>query len=423
MSERKILIKDVCKLNSETVGSKSKLKFIQYLDTSNITRNKIDQVQLLDSDVLPFPSRAQRKVKKETIIYSTVRPEQEHFGFLENPPENLIVSTGFVTIDVVDQNINPKFFYYALTRKDITSYLQTVATNNVSSYPSINPSDLGGLELKIPSDIEIQRKISSVLSTLDAKIEVNNRINSQLEAIAKTLYDYWFVQFDFPNQDGKPYKSSGGKMLYNELLKREIPEGWKVKNFGAYAPCKGGYAFKSEWWSDKGLPVIKIKDINEDYTLNVSDFSYVEEDKYEKAKNFEAFSGDIIIAMTGATIGKFAIVPKYDKRILVNQRVGLFNLGSNPFEKLPFFINSMSQSYFREMVFLVCTGAAQPNISSDQIDSIPLLLPEKHLISDYNNKFISFYRQIINKNYENQQLTQLRDWLLPMLMNGQVKVS
>jgi len=129
------------------MGKSDFLPLIQYLDTSNITRNKIDKIQFFDGGKSVIPSRAKRRVKHETIIYSTVRPDQEHHGFLEHPADNLIVSTGFTTIDVIDNSINPKFLYYSLTRNKITDYLHTIATNNVSAYPSINPDDVGNLEL------------------------------------------------------------------------------------------------------------------------------------------------------------------------------------------------------------------------------------------------------------------------------------
>lgn len=153
MEFRSIVIKDICILNSESIGSKNAPQKIKYLDTSSITKNQIDCYQLLDSHVNQFPSRAKRKVKKATIIYSTVRPNQEHYGFFEEPEDDIIVSTGFVTIDVIDSDVDPKFLYYCITQNNITNYLHTIAVNNVSSYPSINPDDLGKINLIIPNDI------------------------------------------------------------------------------------------------------------------------------------------------------------------------------------------------------------------------------------------------------------------------------
>jgi len=316
----------------------------------------------------------------------------------------------------IKPNINSKYGYYCLLNSNLQSRLRG------STQPFVSYDLLNEVKIYLPN-IQTQKSIAKVLSDLDAKIELNNKINRELEAMAKTLYDYWFVQFDFPNEQGKPYKSSGGKMVYNEELKREIPEGWEVKRFGDYARVKSGFAFKSNWWQNKGIPVLKIKDIKEDYTLNLSDFSFVSEDKIKIASNFKSSAGDVVIAMTGATIGKFAIIPYTDKPILINQRVGLYDLGDKRFEKLPFLVNSMKQDFFRLKVFQMSGGAAQPNISGEQLDEFPLIYPNTELVNKYNENFISSYKRIANNIKQNQQLTELRDWLLPMLMNGQVTVG
>ena len=419
---RIVQVKDVAELNIATYKKDEFPTNIQYLDTSSLKKNIVENFQFLNINTDVIPSRAQRKIKKNTILYSTVRPNQEHFGIFEKLLDNIVVSTGFTTLDVIDDEINPKYLFYLLTQPHITEYLHTIATNSVSAYPSISPNDLGNLKFRVP-ELSTQQKIASVLSALDSKIELNNRINAELEAMAKTLYDYWFVQFDFPDKNGKPYKTSGGKMIWNEELKREIPEGWENGFFGDYAKLKGGFAFKSSWWAETGLPVIKIKDINEDYTLSLENCSCVNEDKYGIAKNYEVLPGDVVIALTGATVGKYGIVTKSEKQVLVNQRVGFFKLGETPLNKLPFLINSLNQEYFRKTVFVLASGAAQPNISTDQIDEIQLIIPENEIIKTFNETCKPFYEVIIKNQIENQKLTELRDWLLPMLMNGQVKVK
>ena len=315
--------------------------------------------------------------------------------------------------------VETDFLYYALK-----NYVHNIKKRSQGSvFDTINLNSFDLMEIEIPIELSTQQKIASVLSALDSKIELNNRINAELEAMAKTLYDYWFVQFDFPDKNGKPYKTSGGKMVWNEELKREIPEGWENGFFGDYAKLKGGFAFKSSWWAETGLPVIKIKDINEDYTLSLENCSCVNEDKYGIAKNYEVLPGDVVIALTGATVGKYGIVTKSEKQVLVNQRVGFFKLGETPLNKLPFLINSLNQEYFRKTVFVLASGAAQPNISTDQIDEIQLIIPENEIIKTFNETCKPFYEVIIKNQIENQKLTELRDWLLPMLMNGQVKVN
>ncbi len=241
-------------------------------------------------------------------------------------------------------------------------------------------------------------------------------INHNLEAMAKQLYDYWFVQFDFPNEDGKPYKSSGGKMIWDTKLKREIPEEWDIMPIGDYAPCKGGYAFKSNDFCQSGVPVIKIGNIQDDCTLNMADCQCI-----KNCDNVQYLTNrfDLVIAMTGATIGKFAIA---QRNYWVNQRVGRFDLGNNPIHRLGYLFNSVKQEYFREQIFQIASGCAQPNISSEQIDSIYILKPKDTILSQYNHFCESLLKQQSESLLEIEELTKQRDELLPLLMNGQVEV-
>ncbi len=175
-------IKDFCNINSSSITSNDEIENILYLDTSNLTENEIGCLQ-------PFvlskaPSRAQRKVKHNTILYSMVRPNQKHYGILTNPSDNVIASTGFVTLDIKDEereNYDAHFLYYILTQNWVTSYLQTIAENSASSYPSINPSDIGNLNFTLPK-VEAQRQLAAVLRNIDEKIALNKLINQNLAA-------------------------------------------------------------------------------------------------------------------------------------------------------------------------------------------------------------------------------------------------
>ena len=247
---------------------------------------------------------------------------------------------------------DPKYLYYFL--KNL--HLDKMFDKGSSVVPSLDRKVVHSLNVPCHKDIDCQKRIAAILSKIDRKIELNRAINQNLEAMAKQLYDYWFVQFDFPNEDGKPYKSSGSAMVWNEELKREIPQGWSNMSIGDYAPCKSGYAFKSKDFGGKGLPVIKIGNIQENYTLDMTDSQCI--DLFNKTL-FLAKRYDLVIAMTGATIGKFAIS---QSNYWVNQRVGRFDLGDRPLSRLGFLFNSLKQEYFREQVFQIACGCAQPNI-------------------------------------------------------------
>jgi len=290
-----------------------------------------------------------------------------------------------------NQEITNQFFlFYLLKNKQSDIY----NLQKGSAQPHVYPEQLKDIEISLP-DLPTQTAIARILSSLDDKIELNNKINKELENLARTIYEYWFVQ------------NAGEK--------------WERKSLGEYIQSTGGFAFKSTEWKNEGYPTIKIKDIQEDNTLNFNGIDYVSKDTSIDDK-FVAKAGEVVIAMTGATIGKVAVVPFHSDKIYVNQRVGIFK-SPNPLEKLPFLINSLNQNYVREMIFLIASGAAQPNISNEQINSIPLVIPNEELIKKYNDMMKSSYIQILNNQQENAELSRLRDFLLPLLMNGQVRVK
>ncbi|HJD16316.1 MAG TPA: restriction endonuclease subunit S [Candidatus Enterococcus stercoripullorum] len=191
---------------------------------------------------------------------------------------------------------------------------------------------------------------------------------------------------------------------------------------GDYCLVKSGFAFKSSWWTHNGIKVIKIGSINQD-NLNLLECSYVDEDKIEKATDFKVGAGDLLIAMTGATIGKFAMVPYSSEILLVNQRVGKFFLGDNPVEKLPFIYCTLKQPEVYYEIVNRGQGSAQPNISASDIMSIPCVIPSKETINEFNDTAQPLFDLIISNQRENQQLSELRDSLLPKLMSGEVDVS
>ena len=182
--------------NQNTYSPKEDWQFVNYLDTGNITMNRVDEIQCINTLTDKLPSRARRKVKSNSIIYSTVRPNQLHYGIIKEQPENFLVSTGFAVIDVDFEKAVPDYIYYALTQQEVTEHLQAIAEQSVSAYPSIKPSDIENLELLLP-DKNTQGKIVAILRSIDEKIKQNNEINNNLEEQAQTLFKAWFVDFEF----------------------------------------------------------------------------------------------------------------------------------------------------------------------------------------------------------------------------------
>lgn len=178
---KKIRIGDVCTTNGTTYSIKESWPFVNYLDTGNITNNRIESIQRVDVKNEKLPSRARRKVKRNSIIYSTVRPNQRHFGIIKEQPDNFLVSTGFTVIDTDESKLDANFLYYVLSQDTIVEALHAIAEQSTSTYPSIRPSDIENLEINVP-DIATQKRISMTLCSLDSKIAHNIAINKNLAA-------------------------------------------------------------------------------------------------------------------------------------------------------------------------------------------------------------------------------------------------
>ncbi|MFM5944516.1 MAG: restriction endonuclease subunit S, partial [Dolichospermum sp.] len=209
-----------------------------FLNTSDVLEGKI-----LINNYMPInqlKGQAKKTIQNGDILFSEIRPKNKRYAYVDvDKPEDYIVSTKLMVLRNKTSDVLTKYIYYFLTYDGMLDYLQMRAENRICSFPQITFDILKPILVNIPSIIQ-QQKIIDVISNIDNKIELNNRINSELENLAKTIYDYWFVQFDFPDENGKPYKSCGGKMVYNQELKREIPAGWEVGTLSKLGDIAGG---------------------------------------------------------------------------------------------------------------------------------------------------------------------------------------
>ena len=306
----------------------------------------------------------------------------------------------------VDKRIvYPKFMAFYL-RSPL--FRRTIINNTVMTLrASFNEAMFSYLEIMLP-DFDTQKKIGDFLYSLEKKKQTNNQINQELEAMAKTLYDYWFVQFDFPDQNGKPYKSSGGKMVYHPELKREIPEGWGVEKLFDIADVQYGYPFSTDYFNctGEGVPVIRIRDI---LGNDITNYSTEEvEDKYK------INVGDVLIGMDG----NFHMNYWIKEDCYLNQRVVKVNS-----DKLPNMVLKYQIEPFIKLREKSVSRTTVGHLSDKDLKAINVILPKDKYLSSIFEKFESILENIIINQQQNQELTQLRDWLLPMLMNGQVKVE
>ena len=296
-------------------------------------------------------------------------------------------------------------YYLQYIKKYLLQISKVGGTRN-----ALTKEAIGKLPIKISDDCN---KISKILDNIDQKIHTNNQINQELEAMAKTLYDYWFVQFDFPDQNAKPYKSSGGKMVYHPELKREIPEGWGVDSLWNIANFYNGLAmqkYRPDTNEDDYLPVIKIREMMNGFSKDT------ERARLDIPSEAVVDRGDILFSWS-ATLE--VIIWGKEKGAL-NQHI--FKVTSDTYPKS--FIYFELKSYLKVFKAIAeLRKTTMGHITQDHLKQAKIVVPPIELISKLDAKLqpIMLKQQILEN--QNQELTQLRDWLLPMLMNGQGKVE
>lgn len=305
------------------------------------------------------------------------------------------------------------FLYYSLK-----NYVRNIIKRSQGSvFDTINLKSFDLMEIEIPKSITTQKKIAKVLSDLDAKIEINNKITQELEAMAKTLYDYWFVQFDFPNANGKPYKSSGGKMVFNEELKREIPEGWEVKNLIDLCTKIGdGLHGTPKYVEDSEYCFINGNNLKNGFISIDSDTKKVSFQEFD-SQNIVLDSDSILLSING-TLGNLAIYN--NEKVMLGKSSAFLNCKEN---NRTYCYEYLNQEHMKKVFWNIATGSTIKNLGLESLKKLKILDPNNNLIENFDKltKYIVNKRRIIFK--ENQKLSELRDWLLPMLMNGQVSVG
>lgn len=385
-------------------------KGIPVIRNYNLKDGKIDCTNLSFVSEEGYKERVKRAIPEESdIIISREAP----MGVVGIVPKGFQCCLGqrLVLLKIDKSKCLPKYLLYTLMSEYVQ--LQIRRINQTGSIVSnLNISSLR--ELKIPlHSFEEQRKIANILSAIDDKIQINNQINQELEAMAKTLYDYWFVQFDFPDQNGKPYKSSGGKMVYHPELKREIPEGWGVAKLDSLLKI-GKETTNPIKFPNEEFKYYSIPEFDTTGTYSLEHGESIKSNKFKVEKN------DLLVSKLN---------PWFNRVI--------YNLEENAISSTEFIVWKTFNRYEKNFLYQVATGKefieyctrfatgtsnSHKRVSPDIM--IGFQIPfEKTYIQKFGETIDSIRTQVLQNNEQNQELTQLLDWLLPMLMNGQVKVE
>ena len=313
--------------------------------------------------------------------------------------------------------LDTDYLYYWL--KNYVDVLLNKSQGSV--FNTINLSTFDDIKIELPS-IADQRKISNLLTLLDDKIEINNQINQELEAMAKTLYDYWFVQFDFPDQNGKPYKSSGGKMVYHPELKREIPEGWGVEKLENLGTIVGGST--------------PTKSISDNFTKGGEGYSWITPNDLSNNKGNKFIkNGEIDVTVRGLKDAGLKLYP--EGTVLMSSRapVGYLAISTKEITTNQGFKSFIpDKKYGKNYIYYTlqnnlkvieqhASGSTFKEISATVLKDITIIQPNLDIVKKFEEKVSSINSYIKVNEEQKQELTQVRDWLLPMLMNGQVKVE
>ena len=350
-----------------------------------------------------------KTVQKGDILFSEIRPANRRFALVtKDDCADYVVSTKLMVLRKYNNEVDLRYFYYCLTNQPFLDMLQRKAENRIGSFPQITFDLLSEYAFPVPSLSE-QEKIANIIFSLDHKIELNKQINDNLEAMAKQLYDYWFVQFDFPNEEGKPYKSSGGAMVWNEKLKREIPQGWSNGVLSDVANITMGQSPDGSSYNEDGEGIIFYQG-STDFGLRFPNIR-----QYTTSPSRYANKGDILMSVR-APVGALNIA---NNDCCIGR--GLSALSSK--------IGSMTHLYYLMNDFRLkfegmnSAGTTFGSITKDELFSLPVIIPTKSVISEFEKVCEPIFDKQMIIGEEINALTKQRDELLPLLMNGQATVN
>ena len=335
-------------------------------------------------------------------------------------PENFYGCLGrrLGIIRVKSDAVDYKWLYYFFQSPQWKCYIKNHIIKG-STVNRISVDEMPGYE--IPAcGIADQKKIASVLSALDDKIALNKKMNQKLEAMAKRLYDYWFVQYDFPDKNGHPYKTTGGPMTYNTTLKREIPAGWEVSSFTDFGFFKNGINYDKNEIGDETVKIVNVRNISDSTTyFNIDELDDITL-KSDDIQKFVATPKDILLARSGSP-GATRLLPQTDKKIIYCGFIIRYQLNEQDLDKQLYLFHVLKG--YEQVTSTQSAGSILKNISQDTLNALMVVMPQSSVLDAFNKKIAPIYSMLRKNICELNKLTALRDKLLPLLMNGQVVVG
>ena len=389
-----------------------------FINGNNLKDGKI----IITKDTLKITAREFEKIKRQLKPHNTVLVSINgtlgNIALYEDEKIALGKSACYLNLK------NPAyrmFLRYILETNDFKKYMNRIAGQ--STIKNVSPTQITEYEFFAP-DFPFQEKIGAVLSIIDNKNALNKRLNAKLEQMAKRLYDYWFIQFDFPDKNGKPYKSSSGKMVWNEVLKREIPYGWEVKSVKQIIkPIERGISYTTESIrNENGIPMINLACYDKKGEYRTNEFKYYSGNYLDTDK---AFPLEMFVACTDMTqnadiIGRPIFAPKEYPWYVYS--MDLAKIIPKSVSKI-YLYYSLRTNFYHKYIKPFASGTNVKHLNIKGIERYPILIPQNSIQDEFEKVIIKFKEKQLDILNEIKKLTNLRNKLLPLLMNGQVEVG
>lgn len=377
-----ICLGSVVRTNTTAYSPKEGWKYVNYLDTGNLTENVIDAIQNIDLANEKLPSRAKRKVQINSILYSTVRPNQKHFGIIKSMPENFLVSTGFAVIDVIPEKVDADYLYFWLTQKNVVEQLHAIAEQSVSAYPSIKASDIENLEITLPP-LAVQKSIASILKSISDKMSHNSNINENLQQQAQTIFTNMFEMADVD------LWKSGTLSDIAEITMGQSPSGNSYNEDG-----QGTVFFQGRAEFGFRFPTVRL------FTTEPKRMAL----KNDTLMSVRAPVGDLNIAHEDCCVGR-----------------GLAAIRSK--DNHQSFVHYTMFSLQKELDIFNGEGTVFGSINRNSLNAMPIKLPPQELIDEFEDIVSPIDALILSNHDATCRLKAIRDTLLPRLLSGELDVS
>ena len=395
---------------------------MRYLDTANITESRINEIAIYKLGEDNIPSRARRIVQSGDFIYSTVRPNQKHYGLLNDIPDNLVVSTGFTVIrSKYPEKFDTRYIYLLVTQNYITDYLHGVAENNTSAYPSLRPSDLTDLKFAFPT-ISEQKAVSDFIGTLDHKIELNKKLNQTLEDIAKAIFKSWFVDFD-PVRAKADGRSTGlpadiSDLFPDELVDSdigEIPRGWQIGTISRYAAL-----------NKKTINPSLSEEIFEHFSIPAfDDKQWPMLDKGTDIKSSKTLvpKGALLVSKLNPNTPRVWLPKKKNtyKQICSTE---FMVLTPSPMGDIMFLWGMFTSNCIADRMTAMVTGTSKSHqrVKPTDVLNIKIPAPGEKLVKAFSDAVKPMLEKTLIGKSESEILVELRDTLLPKLISGELRI-